>query len=74
MPATQETTQARIDALEMRLMHQDEIIEALNKAVIEQWAKLDQALSRIRLLESRLREIQVSGVRDTADETPPPHY
>lgn len=64
----------RIDNLEMRIAYQDELMEALNKTVIEQWAKLDQALSRIKYLEDRLREIQLSVVRDAADETPPPHY
>ncbi len=50
------------------------MIEALNRTVIEQWAKLDQALARIKLLEDRLREINMGTVRDAADETPPPHY
>lgn len=69
-----EGTDARIDNLEMRIAYQDEVIDALNKAVTEQWTKLDQALSRIKQLEDRLREIQVSVIRDAADETPPPHY
>lgn len=69
-----EALEARIDTLEMRVTHQDEVIEALNTTVIEQWAKLDRALARIKHLEDRLREIQVSPVRDAADEPPPPHY
>lgn len=65
---------ARIDNLEMRIAHQDEIIDALNRTVIEQWASLDKALARINMLESRMREAQVSMVRDQSEETPPPHY
>ncbi len=65
---------ARIDNLEMRSAHQDEIIETLNKTIIEQWARLDQALARIRQLEARLREVQASTIRDPSEETPPPHY
>lgn len=72
--ASIEAFEARIDNLEMRVTHQDEVIDALNKTVVEQWRLLDQALARIRRLEDRLREIQVSPVRDAADETPPPHY
>jgi len=64
----------RIDNLEMRIAHQDEVIDVLNKMVIEQWAKLDQAFARIKHLEDRLREIQFSVVRDAEDEVPPPHY
>jgi SlyX protein len=64
----------RIDDLETRIAYQDETIEALNKTVIEQWARLDEALGRIKLLESRMREVQVSTIRDASEETPPPHY
>lgn len=74
MADPQEALHERIDNLEMRVTHQDEVIDALNRTVIEQWAKLDKALARIKRLEDRLREIQVSAVRDAADEPPPPHY
>lgn len=74
MSDAQEAANDRIDNLEMRVAHQDEVIEALNKAVIEQWGKLDQALAWIERLEDRLREINMGAVRDAADEPPPPHY
>lgn len=74
MADLREAVTERIDNLEILIAHQDEVIESLNKTVIEQWAKLDSALARIKHLENRLREIQVSVVRDAADETPPPHY
>lgn len=69
-----EIASERIDNLEMRLAYQDEVIDALNRTVIEQWSKLDEAMARIRQLESRLREVQVSAIRDASEETPPPHY
>ncbi len=74
MSDTQATMAARIDDLETRIAYQDETIEALNKTIIEQWARLDEALARIKLLESRMREVQVSTIRDPSEETPPPHY
>jgi SlyX protein len=74
MAEPQDAVDERIDDLEMRVAYQDEVIETLNKTVIEQWAKLDQALARIRRLEARLQEINISTIRDAADETPPPHY
>ena len=74
MSDAQEAANDRIDNLEIRVAHQDEVIEALNKAVIEQWGKLDQALAWIERLEDRLREINMGAVRDVADEPPPPHY
>lgn len=65
---------ARIDNLEMRIAYQDEVIDALNKTVIEQWASLDRALGRIKQLEARLQEVQLSNIRAPGDEAPPPHY
>lgn len=69
-----EIASERIDNLEMRVAYQDEVIDALNRTVIELWSKLDEAMARIRQLESRLREVQVSDIRDASEETPPPHY
>ena len=74
MTDDQENIAGRIDNLEMQIAYQNEVIDVLNKTVIEQWAKLDQALSRLSQLEHRMREIQLSFVRDAADEAPPPHY
>ncbi len=74
MTDAQGSLEHRIDNLEVQIAYQNEVIETLNKTVIEQWAKLDQALYRIKQLEDRLREVQLSAVRDAADEVPPPHY
>lgn len=64
----------RIDTLEMRIAYQDEVIETLNKTVIEQWVQLEKAMGRIKQLEARIQEVQVSNIRSLSDETPPPHY
>ena len=74
MVDTPDALAERIDNLEMRIAHQDRVIEALDRTVIEQWGKLDQALARIRRLEERLKEIQASNIRDPSEEPPPPHY
>ena len=65
---------ARIDNLEMRAAYQDEIIEDLNKVIVEQWSKLDHVLRRMEGLEERLRDVQDSAGADAQDEPPPPHY
>ncbi len=41
----EKTLSDRIDALESKLMFQDETIETLNKTITEQWQKID-ALTR----------------------------
>ena len=73
-PDRQDGLSDRIDDLEMRIAYQDQVIETLDKTVVEQWARLEQALARIQRLEERLREIQPSNIRDPSEETPPPHY
>lgn len=65
---------ARMDNLEVRIAYQDEVIEALNKTVVEQWGRLEEARAHIKLLEGRIRELADNSGRDAYDEPPPPHY
>jgi SlyX protein len=61
----------RIDALEARLMFQDETIETLNKTVTEQWSKLDAMTRQIASLSERLQQAES---QPPAGHEPPPHY
>lgn len=62
----------RIDALEARLMFQDETIETLNKTITEQWLKIDALTRQIVALSERLQEAETH--RPGAADEPPPHY
>ncbi len=63
----------RIDALEVRIAHLDETIEALNTTITAQWKQID-ALSREMLsLRERLEDAEMKSGAGTANE-PPPHY
>jgi len=66
------TLSERIDALESRLMFQDETIETLNQTITEQWLKIDALTRRVAELSERVRETErpAPGSRDE----PPPHY
>jgi len=64
----------RIDALEMRLVHQDEIIEDLNNTVIQQWKQIDLLAHRVARLGDRLAAAKEGSGRDPELEPPPPHY
>jgi len=66
------TLSERIDALETRLMFQDETIETLNKTITEQWKQIDALTRQIAVLGERLREAE-TRVPGAANE-PPPHY
>ncbi len=64
----------RIDALETRLVHQDEIIEDLNNTVIRQWKQIDLLTHRVTRLGDRLAAAKEGSGRDADQEPPPPHY
>lgn len=62
----------RIDTLESRLAFQDHTIEALNKTVTEQWAKINALARQLVALGEQLRETE-SRMPGATNE-PPPHY
>jgi SlyX protein len=66
------TLSDRIDALEARLMFQDETIETLNQTITAQWLKIDQLARQLVTLSDRLQEAE-NRAPGAANE-PPPHY
>src|SRR5260370_30867730 len=66
------TLSDRIDALEARLMFQEQTIEMLNKAITEQWLKIDALTRQGASLNDRLQEPETNAP-GSIDE-PPPHY
>ena len=65
---------ARLDALEIRIAHQDQVIEDLNQTVIAQWAEIDRLSRQLaRLIEHIATAAEPAG-RDPGDEPPPPHW
>ena len=67
-------TMSRIDALEMRIAHQDRIIEELNAAVTGQWRTIDDLTTQIRRMADKMQQLDASTPSPAADEAPPPHY
>jgi SlyX protein len=66
------TLSERIDALEARLMFQDETIETLNKAITAQWQQIDALTHQLASLSERLQEAEANA--PGAANEPPPHY
>ncbi|SQD79964.1 SlyX family protein [Moritella yayanosii] len=65
----------RVENLEMKLSFQDDTIEQLNDAIIDQQKRLEDQKVQLTFLISRIKTMQVgSGLASEADETPPPHY
>ena len=64
---------ARIDALEMRAMRQDQVVEDLNAALTAQWRVIDNLTRLVASLDERVQEFgKPSGTG--FPEAPPPHY
>jgi len=66
------TLSERIDALESRLMFQDETIETLNQTITAQWQQIDALTRQLASLSERLNEAEADAPRPANE--PPPHY
>ncbi|MCS6760607.1 MAG: SlyX family protein [Candidatus Devosia symbiotica] len=62
----------RLDALEVRIAHQDQTIDELNTTIAAQWRQIDLLIRKLDTIEQQVR----SGVHiaDPSSELPPPHY
>ena len=70
MPVDQDQD-ARLEALEMRVAHQDRVIAELNEVITAQWRKLDGLSAQVLQLRE---EFQNSQAGRDGPEPPPPHY
>jgi SlyX protein len=62
----------RIDALESRLMYQDETIEQLNATITAQWKQIDALTRQLTALSERLQEAETNHAAPANER--PPHY
>ena len=65
---------ARIDTLETRVAFQDETIEDLNKAIVEQWKKIEAMTRQLARIEDRVEVGEQRADLAGLPEPPPPHY
>jgi SlyX protein len=65
---------ARIDTLETRVAFQDETIEDLNKAIVEQWKKIEVMTRQLARIEDRVEVGEQRADLAGLPEPPPPHY
>jgi len=67
-------TVSRIVALEVRVAHQDRVIEDLNALVTEQWKQIDALAKQVERMTDRLQRVEENAPSSDAPEPPPPHY
>jgi len=66
-------TASRIVALEVRVAHQDRVIEDLNKSVTEQWRQIESLSTQIGRVTDRLQSME-QNAPSAGEAEPPPHY
>ena len=74
MTDTASPDSTRLDELEMRVVHQDQIIDDLNAAVTAQWKLIEKLELQVTRLAERVSEAEQVVSDATAAEPPPPHY
>jgi len=67
-------TQARLEALEVRVAYQDRTIEDLNTTVTAQWKQIDDLAKQVARMADRLRNGEENTPASGEPEPPPPHY
>jgi SlyX protein len=68
------TDTSRLDTLEIRLTHQDEMIEDLNRTITAQWKEIDRLTRELVMLQDRMADAEQTIGPEPGDEPPPPHY
>lgn len=68
------TVQADIEQLQMKLAFQEDTIESLNQALIEQHKQMDDLQFQLKQLVSKISAIEPSNMASEKEEMPPPHY
>ncbi|MGB0575313.1 MAG: SlyX family protein [Alphaproteobacteria bacterium] len=69
-----EDTIARLDALEIRIVHQDSIIDELSEVSLKQWNEIKSLTDQLDHLTNKLQELENGINNPSDDDTPPPHF
>jgi SlyX protein len=64
----------RLIELETRLSFQETTVNELNDIITRQQQQLDILQAAIQQLHERIKSMSEEGIRNPADEPPPPHY
>ena len=70
----QQILEDRIAELEMKIAFQEQLLDELNQALVQQQFDMDKIQLQLRYLAVKLKDMQPSNIASQAEETPPPHY
>ncbi|MFT6464046.1 SlyX family protein [Halopseudomonas laoshanensis] len=66
--------ESRIADLEVRLVFQDDTLQALNDVVAAQQMELEKLRRSLEVLARRQADLAASMPGEAGDDAPPPHY
>ncbi len=64
----------RLAQLEITQAFQEESIESLEKTVMQQHQDIQRLEHKLKLLADYLKNLRQEGIKNSHEETPPPHY
>ena len=68
------TLQTAIEQLQMKVAFQEDTIECLNQALIQQQKQMDELQLQLKQRVSKISAIEPSNMASENEEMPPPHY
>ena len=69
-----EQLEEKLIDLEIRLTHQEDHIQSLDKIIYEQDQLLSALTDKVKQLNYKLKSAGDENILSTADDKPPPHY
>ena len=70
----QQMLENRIEELEMKIAFQEQLLDELNHALVQQQFEIDKMQVQLRYMAHKLKDFQPSNIASQSEETPPPHY
>jgi len=64
----------KIIDLEIRLTHQEDHIQELDKIIYQQQQAIDLLQEQIKHLQGKLKNVSENNILSPSEEVPPPHY
>ena len=70
----QQMLENRIEELETKIAFQEQLLDELNHALVQQQFDIDKMQVQLRYMANKLKDFQPSNSASQSEETPPPHY
>lgn len=64
----------RLIDLEIRLTHQENHIEELDRIIFQQQKAIDLLTAQVQHLQQKLKNATEANILSPSEESPPPHY